>query len=127
MTDMNMDQEIQRLVDETKEEIDEVRKPGQPVVDIGVENMTRTAELLVQATQEGAAELAKRFMQTATAMVDEATRVESEVQAFNKRLLEHAGLKAQEFHGIFQRFRTAALALTQVMEALTLPRDEPKQ
>jgi hypothetical protein len=131
MPDVDIEHEIQRLADEIgkpDEEAELRQMTGTPIVDVGADNMIRTAELLVQATREGAAELAKRFALAGSAMVDEATRTQNEIHTFNKRLLDHTEVKAREFSDIFQRFRTAALALTQVMEALAVPLDrEPKQ
>lgn len=134
MPAVNIEQEMLQQIEEVKRDIEErpvfephSTQPGTPIVDPGLENMMRSAELLVKAMQEAAAEVAKRHREVVQSIVQQALEKEQEVKTFTERLLMHTGNEADNFNDMFRRFRDSALVLKQAMEILSLPISSPEE
>jgi|SRR5215831_563774 len=122
MTDIDMEYEIQRLVDETTEEIEEVKQPraGQPIVDAGADTMSRAGDLAAQAMRESFAETAKRVLAVGERIMQEAMEKEKYCKELADMLLENGALRADEFINLFERNRNASIGLNEIKHALNL-------
>jgi len=122
MTDVNMEQEIQRLVDETKDEIEEAQQPraGVPIVDVGADTMTKAGDLAAQAMRESFAETAKRVLAVGERIMQEAIEKDKYCKELADMLIENGAMRADEFINLFERNRNASIGLNEIKHALNL-------
>jgi len=132
MPEINMEQEIQRLVDETVEEVDKTVQdhpsPGMPIVDVGAETMSRAGDLAAQAMRESFAETAKRVLAVGERIMQEAIEKDKYCKELADMLLENGAMRADEFINLFERNRNASIGLNEIKHALNLVKaDKPMQ
>jgi hypothetical protein len=93
-------------------------KSGEPIVDLGADNMSRAGELAARALRDVAEESAKRVLALGEAIMKEATERDAYCKEFASAMREHADRMASESVDYFQRIRTAALALVELRRAV---------
>jgi len=129
MPEMDMEQEIQRLVDETAQDVEEIQQQaGLPIVDVMAETITKAGDLAAHAMREAFAETAKRVLAVGERIMTEAIEKEKYCKDLAEALIENGDLRASEFINLFERNRNASIGLNEIKHALNLVKaDKPMQ
>jgi hypothetical protein len=128
----DLEAELAQITDNIDREVEKLAgKSGEPIVDLGADNMTRAGELAARALRDVAEESAKRVLALGEVVMKEATERDAYCKEFAGALREHADKMATESVDYFQRIRTAALALVELRRAVeargSTIKDETKQ
>jgi hypothetical protein len=115
----DLETELAQITDNIDREVEKLAgKSGEPIVDLGADNMTRAGELAARALRDVAEESAKRVLTLGETIMKEATERDAYCKEFASALREHADKMATESVDYFQRIRTAALALVELRRAV---------
>jgi hypothetical protein len=115
----DIEAEIAQITGTIDREVEKLAsKSGEPIVDLGADNMSRAGELAARALRDVADESAKRVLALGDAIMREATEREAYCKEFAEAMRDHADKMATESVDYFQRIRTAALALVELRRAV---------
>jgi hypothetical protein len=116
---LDLEAELAQITDNIDREVENLGgKSGEPIVDLGADNMTRAGELAARALRDVAEESAKRVLALGETVMKEAIERDAYCKEFASALREHADKMASESVDYFQRIRTAALALVELRRAV---------
>jgi hypothetical protein len=115
----DVEAEIAQITSQINREVENLGgKSGEPIVDLGADNMSRAGELAARALRDVADESAKRVLALGEAIMAEAIERDTYCKEFAGAMREHADKMATESVDYFQRIRTAALALVELRRAV---------
>jgi hypothetical protein len=115
----DLEAELAQITENIDREVENLGgKSGEPIVDLGADNMTRAGELAARALRDVAEESAKRVLTLGEVVMKEATERDAYCKEFASALRDHADKMATESVDYFQRIRTAALALVELRRAV---------
>jgi hypothetical protein len=115
----DLEAELAQITENIDREVENLGgKSGEPIIDLGADNMTRAGELAARALRDVAEESAKRVLALGEVVMKEAMERDAYCKEFAGALREHADKMATESVDYFQRIRTAALALVELRRAV---------